>query len=91
MKSTARLLGTRSREWILGFYAVAFTLILAAGFAEHEGWPFVFLLLAAGAHMMWQVKTLDIDDPAGCLKLFRANRDTGLLIALAMIVPTWIG
>jgi 4-hydroxybenzoate polyprenyltransferase len=91
VKSTARLLGARSREWILGFFAVAFTLILAAGFAEHEGWSFVFLMLAAGAHMMWQVKSLDIDDPARCLKLFRANRDTGLLIALAMIVPTWIG
>jgi 4-hydroxybenzoate polyprenyltransferase len=91
VKSTARLLGARSREWILGFYAAAFTLILAAGIAEHEGWPFTFLMLAAGAHMMWQVKTLDIDDPARCLKLFRANRDTGALIAFAMIAATWIG
>jgi 4-hydroxybenzoate polyprenyltransferase len=91
VKSTARLLGARTREWILGFYAAAFTLILAAGIAEHEGWPFVFLLLAAGAHMMWQVKTLDIDDPARCLKLFRANRDTGALIAAALAISTWVG
>ena len=41
---------------------MAFTLILAAGFTEHEGWPFVFLMLVAGAHMLWQVHTLDIDD-----------------------------
>jgi 4-hydroxybenzoate polyprenyltransferase len=91
VKSTARLLGTHSRDWILGFFTVAFTLILAAGFTEHAGWPFVFLMLAAGGHMMWQVKKLDIDDSAGCLKLFRANRETGALIALALIAASWIG
>jgi 4-hydroxybenzoate polyprenyltransferase len=91
VKSTARLLGARSRDWILGFYAVAFTLILAAGFTEHTGWTFVFLMLLAGAHMLWQVNRLAIDDSATCLKLFRANRETGALIALALIVSTWIG
>lgn len=91
VKSTARLLGERTRPWILGFYAVSFTLFLTAGFTEHEGWPFVFLALLAGSHMLWQVHTLRIDDPAHCLKLFRANRETGLLIALALIVSTWFG
>ena len=91
VKSTARLFAERSKDWILGFYAAAFTLILAAGFTEHTGWPFVFLMLAAGGHLLWQVRTLDIADGAKCLKLFRANRDTGALIAAALIVSTWIG
>lgn len=91
VKSTARLLGARSRDWILGFYAVAFTLILAAGMTEHEGWSYTFLMLAAGAHMLWQVHKLDIDDSERCLKLFRANRETGALIAAALIVSTWVG
>ena len=91
VKSTARLFGARTREWILAFYAVAFTLILAAGFAEHEGWPFVLLMLLAGGHMLWQVHTLNIDDTDRCLKLFRANRETGALIALALAAATWVG
>ena len=91
VKSTARLFGARSRNWILGFYTVAFTLILAAGFAEHEGWSYVLLMLLAGAHMLWQVHTLEIDSSARCLKLFRANRETGALIAVALIVSTWVG
>jgi 4-hydroxybenzoate polyprenyltransferase len=91
VRSTARLLGQRSRQWILGFYAVAFTLILAAGFTEHEGWPYVILMLLAGAHMLWQVHALDIADSGRCLKLFRANRETGALIALALIFSTWLG
>src|SRR5476649_1492530 len=77
VKSTALLFGARARDWILGFYAAAFALILAAGFAEHAGWPFAFVMFAAGGHLLWQVHSLDIDDGEHCLKLFRANRDTG--------------
>jgi 4-hydroxybenzoate polyprenyltransferase len=89
VKSTARLLGERSQKWILGFYAAAFTLVLAAGFTEHAGWPFAFLMLAAGAHMLWQVSTLDISNAGRCLMLFRSNRDTGALIAAALLIPGW--
>ncbi|HTT99826.1 MAG TPA: 4-hydroxybenzoate octaprenyltransferase [Rhizomicrobium sp.] len=91
VKSTARLLGAHSANWILGFYAASFTLILTAGFVEHSGWPFTFLMLAAGAHMLWQVRTLDINDSDRCLKLFRANRDTGALIAAALLIATFAG
>ncbi len=90
VKSTALLFGARAKDWILGFYAVAFALILAAGFAEHAGWPFAFLMFAAGGHLLWQVRKLAIDDPEKCLKLFRANRDTGALIALAFLLSSWI-
>jgi 4-hydroxybenzoate polyprenyltransferase len=90
VKSTALLLGGRSRDWILGFYAVSFTLILTAGFAEHTGWPFVLVMLAAGAHMLWQVRSLEIDNPERCLMLFRSNRDTGVLIAAAFLLSSWI-
>lgn len=91
VKSTALLLGKNSRDWILGFYAASFTLIVAAGFAEHAGWTFVLLMLAAGAHMLWQVCRLDIDNPDNCLKLFRANRDTGAVMAAAFLISTFAG
>ncbi len=91
VKSTARLLGANSRVWILRFYAVCFTLVLAAGFTEHAGWPFAPLMLLAGAHMLWQVRRLDIGDPENCLRLFRSNRQTGALIALAMACASWFG
>jgi 4-hydroxybenzoate polyprenyltransferase len=90
VKSTARLFGARARDWVLGFYAAGFTLILSAGMAEHAGWPFAFAMLAAGAHLLWQVHTLAVDDAARCLKLFRANRDTGALIAAAFLLSSWI-
>ena len=34
---------------------------------------------AMGWHMAWLLRGLDIADPAKCLQLFRANRDTGII------------
>ena len=90
VKSTALLFGSRAKDWVLGFYTVAFALVLAAGFAAHAGWPFGFVMLAAGAHLLWQIHSLKIEDPALCLKVFRANRDTGALIAAALLLSSWI-
>ncbi len=89
VKSTARLLGAASGKWILYFYAICFTLVLAAGFTEHTGWPFAPLMLLAGAHLLWQVRRLDIDNNDNCLMLFRANRQTGALMALAFACASW--
>ena len=90
-RAAARLLGAASGKWVLGFYAVCFTLVLAAGFTEHTGWPFAPLMLLAGAHLLWQVRTLYIDDNDTCLMLFRSNRHTGALIALAFALASWFG
>jgi 4-hydroxybenzoate polyprenyltransferase len=34
---------------------------------------------AMGWHMAWQLRGLDIEDNAKLLRLFRANRDTGVI------------
>jgi 4-hydroxybenzoate polyprenyltransferase len=91
VKSTARLFGPAARAWVLRFYAIAFTLILAAGFTEHTGWPFAFAMLLAGGHLLWQVKRLNIEDPANCLTVFRSNREAGALVALAFLLASWFG
>jgi 4-hydroxybenzoate polyprenyltransferase len=90
VKSTARLLMNQSGRWILRFYSICFTLVLAAGFAEHAGWIFAPVMLAAGAHLLWQVRRLDINDPALCLRLFRANASTGALFAASFALAAWV-
>jgi 4-hydroxybenzoate polyprenyltransferase len=37
-----------------------------------------------GVHLWWQLRRLDIDDTALCLRLFRSNRDTGLILAAGL-------
>jgi 4-hydroxybenzoate polyprenyltransferase len=34
---------------------------------------------AMGLHMVWQMRRLDLDDPASCRGAFRSNRDAGLI------------
>jgi 4-hydroxybenzoate polyprenyltransferase len=41
-------------------------------------------LAAFAAHLAWQVRRLDIDDPAGCLAIFKSNRDAGLILFAGM-------
>jgi 4-hydroxybenzoate polyprenyltransferase len=39
--------------------------------------------------MAWQVARLNTADPASCLRLFRLNRETGLLVLLALFAAHW--
>ena len=85
VKSTARLFGTRTRPVLLGFYALAVLLIGLAGAAVGAGPVFVVGCILFGAHLGWQIDRLDIDDPEQCLRLFKSNRDAGLILFAAMI------
>jgi 4-hydroxybenzoate polyprenyltransferase len=50
------------------------------------GMSFYIGLAVFAAHLGWQIRTLDIDDPARCLMLFKSNRDSGLILFGAMLI-----
>jgi len=89
VKSTARLFGDNSKGWVAFFYLVALILFLTSAESAPPDWRFALLLLAAGAHLFWQVYRLNIDCPERCLEIFRANRDTGAILAAAFLVTAW--
>jgi 4-hydroxybenzoate polyprenyltransferase len=43
-------------------------------------------LAAFAAHLAWQVVRLQIHDPALCLRLFKSNRDAGLLLFAGLLI-----
>ena len=63
----------------------AVALIGIAGWMAGAGLVFALGLAAFAAHLAWQVRRLDISDPALCLMLFKSNRDAGLILFAAMI------
>jgi 4-hydroxybenzoate polyprenyltransferase len=71
---------------IAGFYAAAVVLIAAAGFMAGGGIVFAIGIIVFAGHLAWQVTRLDIDDPAHCLRLFKSNRDAGLILFAAMLI-----
>ncbi|MEM8752883.1 MAG: 4-hydroxybenzoate octaprenyltransferase [Pseudomonadota bacterium] len=83
VKSTARLFGDDTARWLRVFAALATAGAAAAAALSLSGpalWTAMAGVAAYGAHMAWQLMRLDVDDPDLCLKLFRANRDTGLIL-----------
>jgi len=86
VKSTARLFAQNTPHWLQLFLWLSVALMtlaiwLAMGPAARPLALGLALLapVVMALHMLWQLRRLDIDDPAVCLHLFRANRDTGLL------------
>ena len=85
VKSTARLFGERTQPFLAACYAGTVIVLAAAGYAAGvHVWFYPALLLPAGL-LVRQVVQLDIHDPAVCLRLFRANREVGLAVALALL------
>ncbi|MGR3502247.1 4-hydroxybenzoate octaprenyltransferase [Pseudaestuariivita sp.] len=92
VKSTARLFGENSPRWLAWFLVATVSLLgLAVILAAPRG-DILALVIAIGGpwamgwHMAWQLRQLDVNNPDLCLRLFRANRDTGLIAVLFFAV-----
>lgn len=90
IKSTALLFGERTRPALTLFYSAAVVLIAVALVLAGAGWTSFAGLAAFAAHLAWQVRVIDIADPAQCLRLFKSNRDAGLLLFAGLTVDAVI-
>ncbi|MCX7888869.1 MAG: 4-hydroxybenzoate octaprenyltransferase [Rhodobacteraceae bacterium] len=89
VRSTARLFGAATGRW-LAVFLVAGVLLMSASIlvALLPAAPPLRIAIAMAApwafgwHLLWQMRRLDIDDPDSCLRVFRSNRDAGLIVAL---------
>jgi 4-hydroxybenzoate polyprenyltransferase len=90
VKSTARLFGSRTRRWLIGFQTAAAALMALAVLLAAPGPVGAGIALAGvlglALHLAWQLRRLDIDDPALCLNLFRSNREAGLIAAGGLVL-----
>jgi 4-hydroxybenzoate polyprenyltransferase len=91
IKSTALLFGPRTKPMLAAFFAAAVALIGWAGWSAGAGPVFALGLSAFAAHLGWQIRRLDIDDPALCLALFKSNRDAGLILFAALVLDAAVG
>ena len=87
-RSTAMLFAAGTHRWLAAFAVVSAGFLAAATVLAIPSGTGVPAQLFAGAgvagfcaHMAWQLRRLDIDDPDVCLNLFWSNRDAGLILA----------
>jgi len=86
IKSTALLFGEKSLPWVALFYGLALGFLGLAGWAAHMGPAFKWGLFAAAGFAVVQLFLWRMDEPENCLRRFKANRDFGLIVLVAIIL-----
>ena len=83
VKSTARLFGDNSPRILAGFAVLTVALLAIAISLTGRNLLMAWAGLAGfAAHLAWQLRNFKPDQGAVCLRLFRSNRDAGLILAL---------
>ena len=95
VKSTARLFGNNSPRWLLLFLGLAVGLMSLAIWTAAPNkslglWVALLGPLGLGLHMTWQLGRLNINQSSILLKLFRTNRECGLLPVLFFAVAAML-
>jgi len=90
VKSTARLFAERTHQALVAFYSLAVVLIGVALILAGAGLAAWIGLAVFAVHLGWQVSRLKIGDPALCLRLFKSNRDAGLILFAGLLIDAVI-
>ncbi|MEO1239913.1 MAG: 4-hydroxybenzoate octaprenyltransferase, partial [Pseudomonadota bacterium] len=91
VKSTARLFEGNTHRWLRYFLMMSLSLFLLAVVLSAPGNILTLTISlcgiwAMGWHLLWQLRSLDPDDGALCMRLFRSNRNAGLIPTLFLLL-----
>jgi 4-hydroxybenzoate polyprenyltransferase len=90
IKSTALLFGENTKPMLTVFYTLAVALIAVAGWGADAGIVFFIGLFAFAAQLSWQIARFREGDSEHCLRLFKSNRDAGLVLFAAMVLDVLV-
>ena len=97
VKSTARLFAEKTHLWLRLFMVLSMLLLAMAVIGAMVPQANILALTVAlcgvwafGWHLAWQMRQLAVDDPDVCLRLFRSNRDAGLIPALFLAISLFL-
>jgi 4-hydroxybenzoate polyprenyltransferase len=90
IKSSARFFGERVRLGVGICYGLTIAFLIAAFVLAKVGAASFIGLGLFALHLGWQVARIDRGDGAGALRLFRSNRDAGLILFAAMTLDCLI-
>lgn len=85
VKSTAVLFGDSTRRWISVFGVGCIASLALAGFNAQLGWPFYAFLVAASAHLAWQIGTVDLSNPKDCSQKFLSTKWIGAIVLAGIV------
>jgi 4-hydroxybenzoate polyprenyltransferase len=80
IKSTALKFGDQSLLWVGVCYAFSFALLLAAVYSGGVDFSRSAPIFAAALHLIWQLRLWRVESPQSALRVFKSNRDYGLIV-----------
>ena len=85
LKSTALRFGKDTAKWLTLFYGAAMSLWLVAALLVGVGVVFWLAFALVGAHLAWQIITLDTENAENCLARFKSNHFVGWVFFLGLV------
>jgi 4-hydroxybenzoate polyprenyltransferase len=70
------LFGEKSRGYVAAFFCIAYVLLFTASQS--------LFLIPAALHLAWQLYAWKPDDAESSLRIFKSNRDFGILVLLGL-------
>ncbi|XP_057628569.1 4-hydroxybenzoate polyprenyltransferase, mitochondrial isoform X2 [Chionomys nivalis] len=86
LKSTALLFRENTRKWLSGFGTAMLGALSLAGANSGQTLPYYAAVAAVGAHLAYQIYTVDIHRPEDCWDKFTSNRTLGILLFLGIVL-----
>lgn len=87
VKSTALRLGADTKRAVVVFYALATVFWVIAGMLVH-GIAFMQAGIILAIHFDWQVRGVNLDDPADCMRTFRSNIVLGWIMLGCLLLSS---
>ena len=86
IKSTAVLFGKKTKLCLCMLYLLMILNLVSTGIVFQLTSSFYLITTVIFLHLMWQIYTLEINDPKNCLSRFKSNQWVGLAMLAAIIL-----
>lgn len=86
IRSTALRFGERTKHWLAAFGTGAVLSLGMAGMMNGQGAAYYAAVAGCAAHIAWQVRTVDLDRPTSCARVFRSNRRVGEMLTAGLLL-----
>ena len=90
LRSTALYFHTHTPAILAAIAALLLSALLTLGYSQGMGVWYYGAVAGVAAHLVWQLRLLDVTDRAGCWRLFVSNRWIGWLLLLGLAVDRWM-
>jgi len=87
LKSTSIKFKKKPFIFLLTCYVILFSMIIALGILENFNIFYYAFSLIIGYHLfLYQLKSVDLDNPMNCLKIFKSNNFLGFIVFLQILI-----